>query len=123
MNALTRLLRLWPVPALVAWAGLIGLVNARAPSPPALAAAALLLLLAITTTTAPLWLRLQRRLYPDRALPHQISVAWLRGLETGLVIVILLMLRIAGLLDGISAAIVLATMVLVDRVFCARLNG
>jgi|GEM_PF-5889658 len=117
MNALTRLLRLWPVLALMAWAGLIGLVNARAPTPPALAAAALLLLLAITTTTAPLWLRIQRRLHPERPLPWQIRAAWLRGLETGLIVVILLMLRMAGLLDGISAAIVLATVVLVDRVF------
>lgn len=117
MNVATRLWRLRPMIALLAWAGLIGLVNARAPTPPALAAAALLLLLAITTTTAPLWLLLQRRLHPNRAIPLQVRSAWLRGLETGLVVVILLMLRIAGLLDGISVAIVLVTMILIDKVF------
>jgi hypothetical protein len=115
MNVPIRLLRLWPVLALLAWAGLIGLVNARPPTLPALAAAAVLLLLAITTTTLPLWLLMARRLDSTQAPAQQARAAWRRGLLTGLAVVFLLLLRIVGLLDGVLAALIVIALILAER--------
>lgn len=115
MNASPRLLRLGPVLALLAWAALIGLVNTRPPTPSALTAAAALLLLAVTTTTAPLWLLMARRLNPTQALAPQVRAAWRRGLLTGLGVVLLVLLRILGLLDGVLAALVVIALILVEK--------
>lgn len=115
MNASPRLLRLGPVLALLAWAGLIGLVNVQAPTPPALVAAAALLLLAVTTTTAPLWLLIERRLNPTRTIAQQTRAAWRRGLLTGLGVVLLVLLRILGLLDGVLAALVVIALILGEK--------
>ncbi|MCS7039624.1 MAG: hypothetical protein RMN24_10010 [Anaerolineae bacterium] len=115
MNAPTRLLRLWSVLALLAWTGLIGLVNVQTPTPPALTAAAALLLLAVTTTSAPLWLLMARRLTPTQTPAHQARAAWRRGLLTGLAVVLLALLRILGLLDGVLAALVVIALILVEK--------
>ena len=102
------------VVAVLAWAGLAGLVYLLDPTPVLIPAAAVLAVLAVAATTSPLWLRVQQRLTPGLPAGRLPGVALRQGLWSGLFVAAVLLLRVYHLLDWVLAMVLLALFVMLE---------